>query len=182
LLPGNVTFSDDDNEPKYGTTALSKLKALKAMHTAVVIARWYGGEQCGKVRFEHIKAAIDEALEQAGHVPGTDIREAVWRNSGEGNTTMGEDAKGGQSAEKLSVEELRMKRLEKLGGGMASSSPKKKESRKAEVIDLTQSSDDDGTSVPSPTPSPPTKRTKTGHDHRDQSDTRAEEEASPSSC
>jgi len=141
LLPDKTTFSDDHKESAFGSTALSALKSSSAFGVAVVVARFWGGVNCGNVRFEHVKGTVLEALERAGHVKGRDIREARWGKTGEGIRVGG----GGEGCGRLSREEIRKRRMEILGGGGEGGGGKKqrrtKEEREeddaTEVIDLT---------------------------------------------
>ena len=114
ILPDSrkTSFSDDDNEPRFGTVALSKLKELETWGAVVVVARWYGGEQCGKTRFEHVKQTIESAFAGAGHVKGQALRDAVFRKGGEGRLLEEKNC-----AKVLRGEEMRNKRLERLSGG-----------------------------------------------------------------
>eukprot|EP00320_Phaeocystis_rex_P014289 CAMPEP_0119091394 /NCGR_PEP_ID=MMETSP1178-20130426/156130_1 /TAXON_ID=33656 /ORGANISM="unid sp, Strain CCMP2000" /LENGTH=196 /DNA_ID=CAMNT_0007074899 /DNA_START=26 /DNA_END=613 /DNA_ORIENTATION=+ len=65
---------DDDGEAHGGQRLLGCLTKLKAVGVAVVVSRVYGGQNLGKVRFEHICTAAQELLEALGHQPGAGIR------------------------------------------------------------------------------------------------------------
>jgi len=75
-------------------SAISRLKRDPSVATATTLAR-----------FSHIKATIECALKDAGHVVGDDLSEARWRAAGgAGRTT-------GASEGVLSPDEFRNKRL-----------------------------------------------------------------------
>jgi hypothetical protein len=143
LLPGGSSSSHDGGEKKFGTTALAKLGELKAKGCAVLVARFWGGEECGKARFQHIRDGITVALTDAGHMKGEKLEEAGWRNGGVGMELGGGGGGGGEGggSDKPSVGELRRKRLAALEGGGGGG--KKKSKPEPEVIELLDSSSDE---------------------------------------
>ena len=105
FLVSGGTLCDDHNETKFGSTALATLKKLHAKGCVAVAARFFGGVNQGATRFSHVKATVESALKDAGHVVGEDLSEARWRAAGgAGRTT-------GASKGVLSPDEFRNKRL-----------------------------------------------------------------------
>ncbi|RVD83056.1 uncharacterized protein DFL_007458 [Arthrobotrys flagrans] len=60
-LPAYNTGSDDDGENYAGKKLLKVLDDYK-VEGSIVVARWYGGQLLGPVRFQHIESAAKEAI------------------------------------------------------------------------------------------------------------------------
>ncbi|KAK6335239.1 hypothetical protein TWF718_010674 [Orbilia javanica] len=60
-LPAYGTGSDDDGENYAGKKLLKVLDDYK-VEGSIVVARWYGGQMLGPVRFQHIENAAKEAI------------------------------------------------------------------------------------------------------------------------
>ncbi|KAF3160384.1 hypothetical protein TWF225_003516 [Orbilia oligospora] len=60
-LPAYNTGSDDDGENYAGKKLLKVLDDYK-VEGSIVVARWYGGQLLGPVRFQHIENAAKEAI------------------------------------------------------------------------------------------------------------------------
>ena len=69
---------DDDGEDRAGSSLLSALRSDDAVGISAVVARWYGGVNIGKARFQHIKERVHAALRSVGQKPGVPI-EALWQ-------------------------------------------------------------------------------------------------------
>jgi len=83
-------FIDDDGEDRAGTFLRSALKKEKAVGVAAVVARWYGGVNIGKARFQHIQERVVSLLRAVGHQPGVALSEssaqAAWASAGPGHS------------------------------------------------------------------------------------------------
>ncbi|KAK6529265.1 hypothetical protein TWF281_008444 [Arthrobotrys megalospora] len=60
-FPAYNTGSDDDGENYAGKRLLKVLDDYK-VEGSIVVARWYGGQLLGPVRFQHIESAAKEAI------------------------------------------------------------------------------------------------------------------------
>ena len=72
---------DDDGEQHGGQRLLGALTKEKVSNAAVVVARWYGGVNIGKARFEHICERARWVLREAGHVTGQGVQHN-WGSKG----------------------------------------------------------------------------------------------------
>ena len=68
-----VKAYDDDGEAHGGQRLLGGLTRLKGTDIAVMVSRVYGGENLGKVRFEHIVRCAEALLASLGHQPDKGI-------------------------------------------------------------------------------------------------------------
>lgn len=76
---------DDDGEANGGSRIRGTLRRMKGKGFAVVVARWYGGENLGKIRFQHIENCIRSLMDKIGFKEGMDVSEVQWMKSGSGN-------------------------------------------------------------------------------------------------
>jgi hypothetical protein len=76
--------SDDDGEARGGGAIAGMLQREDALGVAVVVSRWFGGENLGKVRFQHIAGSARDLLLKKGHERGIALgsSESDW---GRGN-------------------------------------------------------------------------------------------------
>jgi hypothetical protein len=68
LMPASHTLYDtghDDDGEKWAGTRLSNVLRDTATCGTVVVARWYGGQNIGPIRFTHIEACAKEAIRKA---------------------------------------------------------------------------------------------------------------------
>ena len=72
---------DDDGEARGGERLLGALNKDKVINAGVLVARWFGGVNLGKARFEHICERACWVLHAAGHVPGKGIQHR-WGSQG----------------------------------------------------------------------------------------------------
>ncbi|KOO21450.1 upf0029-domain-containing protein [Chrysochromulina tobinii] len=64
---------DDDGEANGGQRLMGCLTRLKATDVAVMVSRVYGGQNLGKVRFDHICSAAEALLTELNHLPDKGI-------------------------------------------------------------------------------------------------------------
>ena len=88
-IAGKAGYSDDDGEARAGGRLKSALKKRKVVDVACLVARWYGGVNIGKARFEHIAERATTLLEAVGQVPGRAMSEGVWDSAGPARTLSG---------------------------------------------------------------------------------------------
>lgn len=79
-------WRDDDGEDRAGGRLRSTLKSEKVLGAAVVVARWYGGQNLGKIRFEHFANGVKNVLTAAGHQPDVPFTESMWSLAGPGHS------------------------------------------------------------------------------------------------
>jgi hypothetical protein len=77
---------DDDGEARAGGVLLASLRRSKVVGAAIVVARWYGGQNIGKARFKHICERAATLLRGCGHIEGRpgSLVNAGWLSSGRG--------------------------------------------------------------------------------------------------
>ena len=73
---------DDDGEARGGAAIRAELNARKAVGVACVVTRFYGGENIGKARFEHIRERTAAMLAAAGCREGVMVESDAWRGTG----------------------------------------------------------------------------------------------------
>ena len=75
-------WADDDGEDRAGARLRGTLKRHKVLGAAVVVGRWWGGENLGKRRFEHIEERCAALLQGIGQQPGAKLSELRWGAGG----------------------------------------------------------------------------------------------------
>lgn len=86
---------DDDGEARGGQRLMGALIKAGATNVAVVVSRVYGGQNLGKVRFEHIAERATTLLSDLGHVVGVGIKHAWGDGVALGGMALGGSQRGG---------------------------------------------------------------------------------------
>ncbi|KAK6510417.1 hypothetical protein TWF506_009525 [Arthrobotrys conoides] len=102
-FPTYNTGSDDDGENYAGKKLLKVLDDYK-VEGSIVVARWYGGQLLGPVRFQHIENAAKEAI----RAYLADKDESVSGESAKKTKVSGkEEGQGGEKEKEDLIEELK---------------------------------------------------------------------------
>ena len=88
--------ADDDGEARAGASLRAALRKQKVSGCAVVVARWYGGVNIGKARFQIIQERAVSLLRLLGHTEGMTMEQLKWAKAGQGRRLGGELQSGGR--------------------------------------------------------------------------------------